>query len=309
MHTVRIFEQLRISDLGMLVKILITGDEGFVGRAFHRRHGDHDITGVDLKSGLDCRTFFRNVDEQFDLVIHLAAIVGGRLTIENDPMAVATDLSIDAEMFNWTIRTKQPRVVYFSSSAAYPMEFQGEWEREKNYKLREADIRLSHVKNPDMSYGWAKLTGEMLAEYTRAYGPKVYVFRPFSGYGTDQDLDYPFPSFIQRANRFDNPFDIWGDGKQTRDFIHINDIVDATMAAVDQDIDFSVNLCSGRTTSFNDLAHIVTGAVGYDPMLNHIEAKPVGARQRVGHPDKMLSFYTPKIDLEAGVRMALEGKL
>jgi nucleoside-diphosphate-sugar epimerase len=293
----------------MLVRILITGDEGFVGRAFHRRHGHHDILGVDLKSGNDCRDFFKESTEQFDLVIHLAAIVGGRMTIENDPMAIATDLSIDSEMFNWSIRTKQPRVVYFSSSAAYPMELQDDWSLRTGYRLVEGDISTTWLRNPDMTYGWAKLTGEMLAGYTRAYGPKVYVFRPFSGYGTDQDLDYPFPSFIERANRFADPFDIWGDGKQTRDFIHINDIVDATMEAVEQDIDFPVNLASGRSTDFNELAHIVTGAVGYDPQLNHIKANPVGARQRVGNPDKMLSFYTPKIDLEQGVRMALEGEL
>ena len=294
--------------MGLLVKILITGDEGFVGKAFHRRYSHHDITGVDLKSGLDCRTFFRNVDERFDLVIHLAAIVGGRLKIEGDPLAVATDLSIDSEMFNWAIKTKQPRIVYFSSSAAYPIAIQMGG-RPSYFRLSESDINLKAIKNPDQTYGWAKLTGEMLAEYTRAYGPKVYVFRPFSGYGTDQDLDYPFPSFIQRANKFRNPFDIWGDGLQTRDFIHINDIVDAVMTAVDKDIDFTTNLCSGRSTSFNQLAEIVTGQVGYDPELNHIKANPTGAKQRVGQPDKMLSFYTPKIDLETGVQMALKGEL
>jgi nucleoside-diphosphate-sugar epimerase len=294
--------------MGLFMKILITGDEGFVGRAFHRRHGHHDITGVDLKSGLDCRTFFRTVDKRFDLVIHLAAIVGGRLTIENDPMAIATDLSIDAEMFNWAIRTKQQRIVYFSSSAAYPIQIQMGG-RPNNFRLSETDIDLKHVRNPDMTYGWAKLTGEMLAEYTRAYGPKVYVFRPFSGYGTDQDLDYPFPSFIQRAARLDDPFDIWGDGNQTRDFIHINDIVDAVMEAVDKDINFTSNLCSGRSTSFNDLAELVCNAVGYSPEINHIRTKPVGAINRVGSPNKMLQFYTPRIDLPLGIKMALDGRV
>ena len=60
----------------------------------------------------------------FDLIVHLAAIVGGRDTIENYPLAVGTDLSIDAEFFNWAVRTKQSKIIYFSSSAAYPIHFQ-----------------------------------------------------------------------------------------------------------------------------------------------------------------------------------------
>ena len=100
-------------------KILITGHLGFVGRHylkyFENNKETHHITGVDIKEGNDCRDFFKENDEKFDLVIHLAAIVGGRETIENDPLAVATDLSIDAEFFNWTVRTKQEKVIYFSS--------------------------------------------------------------------------------------------------------------------------------------------------------------------------------------------------
>ena len=60
-------------------------------------------------------------DTQFDMVFHCAALVGGRLFIESAPLSVALDLSIDAEFFNWAIRTKPKAVAYFSSSAAYPI--------------------------------------------------------------------------------------------------------------------------------------------------------------------------------------------
>ena len=117
------------------MKILITGHLGFVGRSFlHYFKNNHDITGIDLKEGKDCRDFFKHSTEQFDLIIHLAAIVGGRETIENEPLSVATDLSIDSEFFNWVIKTKQPRVVYFSSSAAYPVHLQSP---ELKYHLKE----------------------------------------------------------------------------------------------------------------------------------------------------------------------------
>jgi nucleoside-diphosphate-sugar epimerase len=285
------------------MKILITGDAGFVGRAFHRALDDkgHQITGIDIANGIDCRDFFKTDNTKYDLVIHLAAIVGGRATIEGNPLAVATDLAIDSDMFQWAIKTKPRHIVYFSSSAAYPTYLQ-----RLAYKqtLRENDINLDHIRTPDLSYGWAKLTGETLARYARNEGLKVTVLRPFSGYGSDQALDYPFPSLIERAKRKANPFDIWGTGEQTRDFIHIDDIVAATFEAVINDVK-TLNLCTGRPISFIELAEMTMMQAGYLAPIRKNPAKPSGVEYRVGNPTKMLEIYTPKISLEEGIAKAL----
>jgi nucleoside-diphosphate-sugar epimerase len=270
-----------------------------------RKYSEHEIFGVDLKDGNDCRNFFRlNPNTHFDLVIHLAAIVGGRLTIEGNPLAVADDLSIDSEFVQWCLKTKPGRVVYFSSSAAYPIKLQ---KIENQHKLKETDINLADCSTPDMTYGWAKLTGEFCLQYLEADNIKVNIFRPFSGYGTDQDLDYPFPSYIKRGKEKQDPFEIWGDGKQVRDFIHMNDIVDAVDEAIKQDIRGPVNLGSGIATSFNELQEMVCRIVGYNPEVKHILTAPVGVMYRCCDPSKMLSFYTPKISLEEGITKALRG--
>lgn len=286
------------------MKILITGDAGFVGRAFHRAldNKGHDITGIDIANGIDCRDFFKKDDTKYDVVIHLAAIVGGRATIEGNPLAVATDLAIDSDMFQWAIRTKPKHVVYFSSSAAYPIYLQ-----RLAYKqsLRENDINLDHIRTPDLSYGWAKLTGETLARYARNEGLNVTVLRPFSGYGSDQALDYPFPSLIERAKRKADPFDVWGTGEQTRDFIHIDDIVAATFEAVKNKIN-TLNLCTGRPTSFIQLAEMTMLQAGYLAPIRKHPGKPSGVEYRVGNPTKMLEIYTPKISLEEGIARALK---
>lgn len=287
------------------MRVLITGDQGFVGRHFREALADELVFGVDIVNGLDARDFFRADSRRYDLVIHLAAVVGGRAKIEGAPLDLAVDLSLDAEMFSWALRTRPAKVVYFSSSAAYPTYLQSKTARTT---LPETAIDLQAIATPDHLYGWAKLTGEILAMHARAAGLDVLVVRPFSGYGEDQALDYPFPSFIQRAVERRDPFEIWGDGTQTRDFIHIEDVVAATLSAVDHGIDGPVNLGTGRSTSFNDLARLVCEQEGYRPRLQHLEAAPTGVWHRVADPARMLDFYTPKVSLEQGVHRALAAR-
>jgi nucleoside-diphosphate-sugar epimerase len=286
------------------VKVLITGGEGFVGREFRRQLTGHDVTVVDLKSGMDCRDWFKWHNDRYDLVIHLAAIVGGRMKIDGAPLEVATDLAIDSDFFQWALRTRPERIVYFSSSAAYPAFLQTPG---STWCLRESDIDLEHVATPDQTYGWSKLTGEILAMYAREAGLTVHVFRPFSGYGTDQDLDYPFPSFIARGLRKADPFDVWGDGTACRDFIHIRDVVRAVFAAIDHNYDGPLNLGTGFATSFNELAELVMTEAGYRGVIRHHTDRPVGCHFRVGDVSNMRTIYEPEIDLREGVQMALRG--
>lgn len=292
------------------MRILITGHAGFVGRHFVKRlkQEDHELHLVDKVYGITAQRFFESTESiKYDLVIHLAAMVGGRAKIDGDPLAIAENLAIDSDLFRWAVRTKQPRIVYYSSSAAYPVNLQVRGGVEGRYPVRlvEDDINLDYPEKPDQTYGWAKLSGEVLAEHAAREGVRVHIFRPFSGYGEDQDLDYPFPSFIARAKRRDNPFEIWGDGHQTRDFIHIDDVVAATLEAVKQDVLGPVSLGTGRATSFIELASMATSAVGYRPVLKFLPDKPVGCFYRVADPAKMLTFYTPKISLEEGIHKSL----
>lgn len=283
------------------MKVLITGNKGFVGKYFTYALSELpniNIRGVDIKDGLDCRNLFKVDDTKYDLVIHLAAIVGGRESIEGRPLAVADNLSIDSEFFQWCLKTKPDKVVYFSSSAAYPVNLQ----LDPSTRLQEFDINLKHTAGPDMTYGWSKLTGEYLAQFV----DNVYIFRPFSGYAWDQDITYPFPMYIKRAVERQDPFDVWGTGVQTRDFIHMKDVVSAVLTAVREGIKGPVNLGTGRATSFINLAKMVCERVGYVPQIKTNPDKPVGCPYRVANVSEMLKFYTPKISLEEGIKEAVE---
>lgn len=306
---------------------LVTGARGFVGRHLCRRLRDDgwDVVEVDVKGRprLDCREFFKRASYGFDLVVHLAAIVGGRATIDGEPMSVATDLAIDSDFFQYLLRTRPARAVYFSSSAAYPTSLQtGDptaWVsgrlhrlRDGGMRLREDDIDLGHAAEPDAIYGWVKLTGERLARHVQDSGVNLQVYRPFSGYGADQDLDYPFPTFIQRALNRENPFVIWGDPRSTRDWIHIDDIAELVMRGLDLGPGVGpINLCTGDATTFGDLASLCTEAVGYSPKYRLLSDAPRGVMHRVGDPELMRQMLdSPRIDIREGVDRAIrEAKL
>jgi nucleoside-diphosphate-sugar epimerase len=249
----------------------------------------------------DALDFFRDDDASYDLAIHCAAIVGGRASIDGSPLGVATNLALDSWYMRWLVRTRVPRAVYFSSSAAYPVELQ----QPGAGRLTEADIDLDNPRPADATYGLAKLTGEHLVPYAEAEGCRILVARPFSGYGEDQADCYPFPAFAARARQRVNPFTIWGDGTSCRDWIHISDLVGAVLAGLDAGVTGPVNLGTGRATSFDELAGLMTSAAGYAPALRYEATAPQGVHTRVCDPSRMLGFYEPKVPLEEGVRRAV----
>ena len=207
--------------------------------------------------------------------------------------------SIDSEFFQWCLKTNPKKIVYFSSSAAYAIDAQ----QYPSMRLRESSISfIDYLGVPDMTYGWSKLTGEFLSQFV----PNVHIFRPFSGYGWDQDLTYPFPMYVKRALDRQDPFEVWGPGTQTRDFIHMSDVVNAVMTAVYENITGPINLGTGRSTSFLELAWLCMEAVGYNGAIKTNPDKPVGCMHRVSDNTKLLSFYTPKITLEEGIAEAVK---
>ena len=318
--------------------MLVTGAAGFVGRHLVRRllEAGDEVHAVDCiapyTGGIDpanpwplfdprdwktfhfyredCRAWFNRVnDTDFDYTFHLAAMVGGRLMIENNPLAVAEDLAIDAGYWQWAKEAKPKKSVCFSSSAAYPIKLQ----RPDYYVLlKEEMISFGEdIGMPDMTYGWAKLTNEYLAQLAcEKHGLKSVCYRPFSGYGEDQDDAYPFPSICKRvlANRGASVLHVWGTGTQMRDFIHIDDCVEGVLKTMDQiDDGGALNLSTGIFTSFIDFARMAAQQAGFRPEVKGMSDKPAGVHARAGDTakQKRLGFiYT--IDFQDGIKRALE---
>lgn len=327
------------------MRALVTGAAGFLGRHFRAelgRRGWH-VDVCDLIGSLseqaqrllqspraaefpvafdpsiiirDCLDLFRQSPTRYDLVVHAAAYEPHRAAIEGAVGHLARNLHLDTAMFCWAEQTEQRRVLYLSSSAAYPVGFQT---GHVSYRLAEIDADIDRPVDvgllrelgtttmlaPDAGYGWTKLTGERMAAAANDAGLPVHVVRPFSGYGEDQDERWPFGAFAARARRRDDPFDIWGSGTQVRDWVHVDDVVNAALAVADADVREPINICTGVGTSMLELAGLMCAEVGYHPTFATHPDKPTGVAYRVGDPTLLGRYYTPKVDLAEGVRRAL----
>jgi len=316
----------------MTEPILVTGGCGFVGRHLVTKllkDGneihivDNLSTGIDPNKWLpsefkgkytffkiDALEYFSKIIEEskFSDVYHLSAVVGGRIKIDKDPIAVAMDLAIDSLFFNWLTKSKCERVLYASSSAAYPTDLQSE---ENSVELQEDMINFDkNLGKPDMTYGWSKLTGEYLSRLSaKYYGIHIACIRPFSGFGEDQDKTYPVPAITQRAVNKEDPLVVWGTGRQGRDFVHMDDCIDAMILAIDKISDGSgVNISSGKLTTFLEVAKIVVNFANYDPKIETLENMPQGVHARFGSTSlaKDLLGWSPKIDLEQGLKRVFD---
>lgn len=321
---------------------LITGGSGFVGRhtAAELESRGWDVVTVDVlpfdvplaaftsTSRLhirdDMRSFVgtqRMADEvgtRFDLIVHCAYHIGGRRGIDGLNDHFTRNVALDSALFGWAIATRQPHVLYFSSSAIYPVSYQTEdpLPHIGVNRLSEQDQWIrgdGWIPDCDADYGWAKYVGECLAQNAIKNGVNVTVVRPFSGYGEDQSLDYPFPSFARRAALREHPFTIWGNARQVRDWIHIDDVVRGSLAVVDRDVQDPpinvprpVNVCSGDGTALGDLAELMCRSVGYEADIVVDETAPMGVFSRVGDPTLFNEIYTPTVSLSEGITRAIQ---
>ena len=135
-------------------------------------------------------------------------------------------------------------------------------------------------------------------------------YRPFSGYGEDQDDTYPFPSICKRAiAEYGQPvLNVWGTGDQMRDFIYIDDCVDGVLKTMDQiDNGKAINLSTGIYTSFKEFARTAADVCGYQPDVVGLADKPSGVFARGGDTTKQKRLgFEYNIPFREGIAKAIE---
>ena len=301
---------------------LVTGSLGFVGRHMVEtlQANGYDVVGCDTEETWehkpfhceDARDFFKYDQRQFDVSVHAAAFVGGRQAINSRQAFIsAYDTQLDGAYFEWAMRTRPNHLVYISSSAAYPVKLQSPV---NDIHLAEYMISPYEPYEPDNTYGWTKIMGEVTAEHYQKlawneWNGHTHVVRPFSGYGSDQDTVYPFRAFLERAMNCEDPFTVWGNPYQMRDWIHIDDVCNGIMAIINANMCEPVNLCTGIGTTMYDLIAMFCDELGHKPNLIIDNDMPMGVMNRVGNPSLMHTVYTPTIKIREGVTRAIKERM
>jgi nucleoside-diphosphate-sugar epimerase len=293
---------------------LVTGSAGFVGRHFTRRleRDGYEVDTCDPRGsdGHDALELFASETKRYDLVIHAAASSPHRRAIDTEPHHFPYNVQLDAAALSWAVRTRPGHFVYLSSSAVYPWVAQTlQSSKNKTTRLAEELVGEGQLAEPHDDYGTTKLIGERMANALRKTGVPVTVVRPFSGYGDDQSEEFPFAAIVERVRRGENPIEVWGSGNQVRDWIHIDDIVNAIMILIQRkDTSQPVNLCTGIGTSIFALSRMAVqiGGVGQPTKSTSDENPNTGVEYRVGDPHELHRFYHPRINLAQGIARRLE---
>jgi nucleoside-diphosphate-sugar epimerase len=269
---------------GHLVKRLKR--EGFWVRGVDLKFHEHAATEADdfVIGDLRDQSFARSViDRPFDEVYQLAADMGGAgyiFTGDHDADIMHNSATINLNVLDALHKRNIRRVFYSSSACMYPAYNQ---EDPDNPNCSEAS---AYPAAPDSEYGWEKLFSERLyLTYGRNYGMQTRVARYhniFGPEGTWKDGKEKAPAAICRkvaSARSGDAIDIWGDGKQTRSFLYVDECVEGTIRLMRSDFTGPVNIGSEEMVTIDTLVDVVSDIAGKRIEKNHIPG-PVGVRGR-----------------------------
>lgn len=245
---------------------------------YGNNHADDFVLG-DLRNPVICENLF---DRQIDEVYQLAADMGGAgyiFTGEHDAAVMHNSATINLNMAEASKNNKVEKIFYSSSACMYP-----------EYNQRDPDNPKcsedsAYPAAPDSEYGWEKLFSERLyLAYQRNYKLKVRIARfhnIFGPCGTWRGGKEKAPAAICRkvAEAKNGEIEIWGDGKQTRSFLYIDECLEAVRRLMNSDFTGPVNIGSEEMVSIDELVRIVSGIARKEIKIKHVPG-PTGVRGR-----------------------------
>ena len=305
-------------------KVLVTGGTGFIGlnivkgllnrgftNIFVTTHTDRpyyydDLLSRDAVTTIKCDLTNKQeclkATKDIDFLILASAVSFGASFIQDNPLGLVNDnIVMNVHLLDSCKINGVEKVIYFGSTTGYP---------DTDESMREEDMFKGDPFERYFSVGWMKRYTEVLL---RLYAEKLgimdctalrltNVYGPYDKY--DLETSHVLPAMVRKFCEKRFPLEIWGDGEDSRDLIHVDDVVEAVVRSLDCEGFNAYNLGAGRNHTVNEIVSLLCDIHGVTPEITYVKNKPKMIKKRTVCVDKIkrdLSF-SPSI----GIRQGLE---
>lgn len=271
--------------------VLVTGAAGITGHAAVKRllaeganvratvfknrklnidpHPNLQVVECDLMNYEHCKQVLDGADICFNFVAFIRG-AKGQTDYENSLNLVRNNLFTSINMINAAVESKTDRFGFVGSSTMYP---------DVSHAVKEDEAYDDEPHELYRGVGWMKRYVEKVIEYYQDISDtKFGVIRTTAIYGPHDAFNengHVIPQLIMKADSAMDPFEVWGDGTQVRDFIYVDDVVDAVMTVVEKaPTGRPYNAATGTGTTVTDLVDTITSIYGYSPTINYDTTKP-----------------------------------
>jgi GDP-L-fucose synthase len=298
-------------------KIYIAGHKGMVGSAIYKALKTRGYTklisktskDLDLRNQADVNTYFEA--EKPDVVIDAAARVGGILANNNYPYNfLMENLQIQNNLIEAALKQSVDKFIFLGSSCIYP--------KSAPQPLKEEYLLTGALEPTNEWYAIAKIAGVKACQAIRKQFKKDFVsLMPTNLYGPHDNFDlqtsHVLPAMIRKFHDakikegktgMSEPVELWGTGSPKREFLHVEDLVNAVIFVLENTMKDSLyNVGVGKDISTKDLAALIQEIVGHKGEIQWDKTKPDGTMRKLLDASKLNRVgWKHKIELEAGIK-------